>query len=102
MRLSEDIDFTTLTWVKSELDETLKQARHALEAYVEDPTDASQMRFRAPSLHQLQGTLRMVELYGPAMVTEEMEQLASALPANEAGDRDEASPALMVGIVALA
>ena len=47
MRLQDDIDFTTLTWVKAELDETLKQARHALEAYVEDPTDAAQMRFCA-------------------------------------------------------
>ena len=26
MRLQEDIDFTTLNWVKQELDETLKQA----------------------------------------------------------------------------
>ena len=66
MRLQEDIDFTTLTWVKAELDETLKQARHALEAFVEDPTDASQMRFCATYLHQVQGTLRMVELYGAA------------------------------------
>src|SRR5690606_7274963 len=101
MRLSEDIDFTTLTWVKSELDETLKQARHALEAYVEDPTDASQMRFCATYLHQVQGTLRMVELYGAAMVTEEMEQLATALLENEAGDRDEAYTVLMRGIVQL-
>mgnify|MGYP006197161235 CR=1 FL=1 len=91
MRLSEDIDFTTLTWVKSELDETLKQARHALEAYVEDPADASQMRFCATYLHQVQGTLRMVELYGAAMVTEEMEQLATALLEGQVGQRDEAA-----------
>ena len=37
MKLQDDIDFTTLNWVKQELDETLKQARQALEAYVEDP-----------------------------------------------------------------
>ena len=34
MRPQDDIDYTTLAWVKGELDETLKQARHALEAYV--------------------------------------------------------------------
>ena len=72
MRLHEDIDFTTLTWVKPELDETLRQARFALEAYVEDPGDPSQMRFCATYLHQVHGTLRMVELYGAAMVAEEM------------------------------
>ena len=35
MRLQENIDFTTLTWVKPELDETLKQARNALQIFVE-------------------------------------------------------------------
>ena len=64
MRLQDDLDFTTLNWVKQELDETLKQARQALEAYVEDPADSSLMRFCATYLHQVQGTLRMVELYG--------------------------------------
>jgi chemosensory pili system protein ChpA (sensor histidine kinase/response regulator) len=101
MRLQDDIDFTTLTWVKAELDETLKQARHALEAYVEDPADASQMRFCATYLHQVQGTLRMVELYGAAMVTEEMEHLASALLDNDIKNRDDAYSVLMRGIVQL-
>jgi chemosensory pili system protein ChpA (sensor histidine kinase/response regulator) len=101
MRLQDDIDFTTLTWVKGELDETLKQARHALEAFVEDPTDVSQMRFCATYLHQVQGTLRMVELYGAAMVTEEMERVASALIGDSIGNRDEAYTVLMRGIVQL-
>jgi hypothetical protein len=50
MRLQEDIDFTTLTWVKAELDETLKQARHALEAYVEDPADVPARCGSAPRI----------------------------------------------------
>ena len=101
MRLQDNIDFTTLTWVKGELDETLKQARHALEAYVEDPADDSQMRFCATYLHQVQGTLRMVELYGAAMATEEMEQLATALLGDQVRDRDDAYAVLMRGIVQL-
>jgi chemosensory pili system protein ChpA (sensor histidine kinase/response regulator) len=101
MRLQDDLDFTTLTWVKGELDETLKQARHALESFVEDPSDASQMRFCATYLHQVQGTLRMVELYGAAMVTEEMERLATALLDGEVPERDEAYAVLMRGIVQL-
>ena len=47
MSAREDIDFTTLNWVKQELDETLKPARQALEAFVEDTSDTSQMRFCA-------------------------------------------------------
>ncbi|MEM6936902.1 MAG: Hpt domain-containing protein, partial [Pseudomonadota bacterium] len=101
MRLQDDIDFTTLSWVKQELDETLKQARQALEAYVEDATDASQMRFCATYLHQVQGTLRMVELYGAALVVEEMEQVALELLEDEISDREEAYAMLMRGIVQL-
>ncbi|MCE5234310.1 MAG: Hpt domain-containing protein [Xanthomonadaceae bacterium] len=99
MRLEEDIDFTTLNWVKAELDETLKQARQALETYVEDPADASLMRFCATYLHQVQGTLRMVELYGAAMVVEEMERLAQALLDDQVRQRDDAYGVLMRGMV---
>ncbi|MEO7014101.1 MAG: Hpt domain-containing protein [Dokdonella sp.] len=94
-------DFTTLSWVKGELDETLKQARQALEAYVDEPTDTSLMRFCATYLHQAQGTLRMVELYGAAMLVEEMERLADALLANTVAQRDEGYSVLMRGMVQL-
>jgi len=101
MRLEQDLDFTTLNWVKQELDETLKQARQALEAYVEDPADSSLMRFCATYLHQVQGTLRMVELYGAAMVVEEMERVAHALLDNQVRQKDDAYAVLMRGIVQL-
>ena len=94
-------DFTTLNWVKGELDDTLKQARQALEAYVEDPADTSLMRFCATYLHQAQGTLRMVELYGAAMVIEEMERLAEALLADAVAQREEGYSVLMRGMVQL-
>ncbi|KFN48922.1 Hpt domain-containing protein, partial [Arenimonas composti] len=101
MRLHENIDFTTLTWVKPELDETLRQARQALEAYVEDGEDPGQLRSCATYLHQVSGTLRMVELYGAAMVAEEMEQLARALVEGQVAERDSGYAALMRGIVQL-
>ncbi len=101
MRLDEDIDFTTLGWVKSELDETLHQARLSLEAFVQDQADTSQMRFCATYLHQVQGTLRMVELYGAAMVAEEMEQLAKSLLDGVVSDREGAYAVLMRGMMQL-
>ena len=102
MKLQQDgIDFTTLNWVKQELDDTLKQARQALEAYVEDPADSSLMRFCATYLHQVQGTLRMVELYGAAMVVEEMERVATALLDGQVKPQDETYAVLMRGIVQL-
>ncbi|MFP5374079.1 MAG: Hpt domain-containing protein, partial [Gammaproteobacteria bacterium] len=99
--LRDAIDTTTLGWIKPELDETLRQARHEIEAFAEDPTDASRMRFCASFLHQVHGTLRMVELYAPAMVAEEMERLAQALAGSGVPDHDEACSALMRGVVLL-
>ena len=101
MRLQDDIDFTTLTWVKQELDDTLKQAQQALEAYVEDTADKSQMRFCASYLHQVQGTLRMVELYGAARVVEEMERLALGLLDGQVKQADDSYTVLMRGMVQL-
>jgi len=99
--LRDAIDYTTLGWVKPELDETLRQARIEIEGFVDDPADTSRMRFCASYLHQVQGTLRMVELYAPAMVTEEMERLAQALQHGETADRDAACATLMRGVVLL-
>ncbi len=99
--LRDAIDYTTLGWVKPELDETLRQARIEIEGYAEDPGDSSRMRFCAGYLHQVQGTLRMVELYAPAMVAEEMERLAQALQNNDIDDRDTACATLMRGVVLL-
>src|SRR5260370_19042642 len=101
MRLQDGIDFTTLNWVKQELDETLKQARQALEAYAEDTADSSLMRFCATYLHQVQGTLRMVELYGAAMVVEEMERVALGLLDGQIKAADDTYSILMRGIVQL-
>ena len=67
-----------------------KQSQQALEAYVEDTSDKSQMRFCASYLHQVQGTLRMVELYGAAMVVEEMERLALGLLDGQVKQADDA------------
>ncbi len=99
--LRDAMSHAALGWVKPELDETLRQVRNEVEYFVEDPADGSRMRFCAGYLHQVQGTLRMVELYAPAMVAEEMEQLANAVGAGQVPDRDEACATLMRGSVLL-
>jgi len=99
--LREAMSHAVLGWVKPELDETLRLVRQEIEAFVETPADTSRMRFCAGYLHQVQGTLRMVELYAPAMVAEELELLAKALQDGGVGDRDEACATLMRGAVLL-
>ncbi|MGX9720787.1 Hpt domain-containing protein [Stenotrophomonas acidaminiphila] len=99
--LRDAMSHAALGWVKPELDETLRQARSEIEYFVEDPADTSRMRFCAGFLHQVQGTLRMVELYAPAMVAEELELLADAVRDGAVPDRDEACATLMRGTVLL-
>ncbi|MBI5461642.1 MAG: Hpt domain-containing protein [Gammaproteobacteria bacterium] len=99
--MNEAIDYSTVKWVKQELDATLKQARQALEAYVENPGDESQLRFCAVHLHQVHGTLQMVELYGAALLAEEMEQVVEALLADGVGQKQEAYELVMRGALQL-
>jgi chemosensory pili system protein ChpA (sensor histidine kinase/response regulator) len=97
----EQIDFSTLTWVKTELDETLNRAKEALRTYVEDSDDTNQLQFCITYLHQIQGTLKMVELYGAAMVAEEMEAVAKDLLNGKVKDEDSAYDVLMQSILQL-
>ncbi|MBB1059208.1 Hpt domain-containing protein [Lysobacter spongiae] len=99
--MSDAIDTTTLGWIKPELDQTLQQARDEIEAFAENKGDTARMRACAAHLHQVHGTLRMVELYAPAMVAEEMERLSLALLHGEIENRDEACAVLMRGAVQL-
>ncbi len=101
MRLQDHIDFTTLQWVKLELDESLSMARDALETYVDNPGDVDVMRSCASHLHQVHGTLRMVELYGAATVAAEMEALCSTLLDDRVTYREEAYATLMRGLMQL-
>ena len=43
--MADSYDYSTLNWVKGEIDETLDQARQALEGYVENPDDETQLQF---------------------------------------------------------
>ncbi len=101
MKLHDDGEFTALNWVKQALDATLAQARDSLEAYVEEPGHLESMRACVAHLHQVQGTLRMVELYGAAMVVENMERLAEGLVADTIRQREEGYSVLMRGMVQL-
>jgi chemosensory pili system protein ChpA (sensor histidine kinase/response regulator) len=94
-------DYVALEWVKGEIAETLKQARQALEAFVENPQDATRMRFCQTYVHQVHGTLQMVEFYGAALLAEEMEQLTQALLDGRVGNQNEALEVLMQAILQL-
>lgn len=99
--MGEQLDYTTLTWVKDEIQESLNQTHQALEAFIEDPTDTTQIRFCATYLHQVYGTLQMVEIYGAALLAEEMEKVANALLNDQIAQKDDAFDVLIRATIQL-
>ncbi len=95
------VDPSTLGWVKHEIDETLKQARLALEAFAENPSDNTRLRFCTTHLHQVVGTLLMVELDGAAMLAKETEALAEAILNEKVEPNSQALETLTRGILVL-
>ena len=69
----------TLDFVGRELNVTLAEARTALENYVEQPDNINLLERCTQELHQVQGVLRVLEIYGAALLAEEMEQVARYL-----------------------
>jgi chemosensory pili system protein ChpA (sensor histidine kinase/response regulator) len=99
--MGDNRNFTALDWVTGEINETLMQARQALEAYISNPEDATQIRFCLTYLHQVHGILQMVEFHGGALLAEELERLAQALLDGKAANAQDAYEILMRAILQL-
>jgi len=99
--MGEKRNFAALEWVLSEISDTLKEARQSLEAYVEDPKDSTRIRFCLTHIHQVHGSLQMVEFHGAALLAEEMEQTAQAIMDNLVASIPEAQEVLMRGLLQL-
>ncbi|MFO1376484.1 MAG: Hpt domain-containing protein [Steroidobacteraceae bacterium] len=74
-----DLAVQTLHLVARELAATLNETRLALEAFEENPQDSEPLLRVADLLHQARGVLRVVEVYGAALLAEEMEFAARFL-----------------------
>src|SRR6202035_955092 len=74
-----DISSQTLHLVAKELNATLNDARASLEGYAERPDQREQLEKCAEQLHSAHGVLRLVEVYGAALLAEEMEHVTRYL-----------------------
>jgi chemosensory pili system protein ChpA (sensor histidine kinase/response regulator) len=74
-----DISSQTLHIVAKELTATLNDARASLEAYAERPDQRGLLEKCADQLHSAHGVLRLVEVYGAALLAEEMEHVTRYL-----------------------
>lgn len=83
-------DYVALEWVKGEIAETLKLAHQAIEAVLDDAQAFPGLDECLAYIHQVHGSLQMVEFYGAALLAEEMEHLVEALQHQHVPHRDEA------------
>ncbi len=74
-----DISSQTLHIVSKELATTLNDARASLEAYAERSDQRALLEKCADQLHSAHGVLRLVEVYGAALLAEEMEHVTRYL-----------------------
>ncbi len=99
--MSNTQDNSTLKWIRGELDNTIKQARVELEDFIEGSGEKWLMSGCVKHLHQVSGTLQLVQLYGASMLAEEMELVAKGLADGTIRKQNEAADALMLGMVQL-
>jgi len=94
-------DNFALDWIRGELESTLDQARAALETYAEGGREETRLRSCLTSLHQVHGTLRMLELEGVVLLADHMEQAAQSLLNGSIQDARSAEQSLMQCILQL-
>src|SRR5271166_5346980 len=98
-----DISSKTLHIVAKELTTTLNEARAALEAYAERSDQHVFLEKCADQLHLAHGVLRLVEVYGAALLAEEMEHVTRYLlsAGNDQKRQGDGLDALMRAMVQL-
>ncbi len=97
------VDSESLGWIRSEIDVTLGQAREYLSDFepTHDDGDVTPFRMVANDLHQVVGTLQMMEIDGAAMLAEEIEALADALVNGVISPESDNTGLLNQGLAAL-
>jgi len=73
------VDLGPLSWVKTEIEHSLAEARSNLDKLEVDITDAKALKYVVTHLHQVTGALSMVGLGAAARFTEEIEALVASL-----------------------
>lgn len=77
--MPDAFDTGPLSWVKSEIDQSLKKVKLSFSAVAEKPEDFASLRFTETHLYQISGALDMVGLEGCKRFCSEIEKLTNKL-----------------------
>jgi len=78
--MHEAVDYNALSWVRQELDVTLRQAHAMLVEYSGHKESTELLHGYAELLHQVRGPLQIAELTGADLLVAEMETVVAGLP----------------------
>ena len=81
--MAEVFDAGPLSWVKDEIDRSLKKVQDNFAAVTEKPEEFATLRFTIAHLYQVSGALDMVGLEGCKRYCAEIEKLTSKLEKQE-------------------
>ena len=101
MKPNGTVEYNSLSWVKQQLDTVLNDAQTSLSEYIENNDDEALMQDCIEGLHLAGGTLQMVEIFGAAMLAEEMELTAKAILKGGVDHREDAYDVLMRAMLQL-
>ena len=98
---AQQVHYNAIRWVKSELDQTLADARSELDALIETPEDMTHLQQLRNLFKQVQGVLEMVEVRGGVLLLEELRALLGAYADGALRNRNEALEVLTRALVQL-
>ncbi|VXD00226.1 conserved hypothetical protein [Pseudomonas sp. 8Z] len=79
---------TSLNLVRDELFVTMEEAEQSLEQFIAERHNGSLLQQAVESLHQVRGTLNLVELAGAELLAQEVLDQATDIPAGASEERD--------------
>ncbi|MFC1589817.1 hypothetical protein ACFL3P_06070 [Pseudomonadota bacterium] len=101
MKPEGTVQYNSLSWVKKQLDAVLRDAQTSLSDYIEDSENSLALEQCIEHLRLVYGTLQMVEVYGAAMLAEEMELTARAQLNGQIENPEDAYDVLMRAMLQL-
>jgi chemosensory pili system protein ChpA (sensor histidine kinase/response regulator) len=98
---ASDFDLGPLSWVKTEIDHSLNQARESLDKLAANAAERAPVKYILTHLHQATGALSMVGLGAATRFNEELEKLVAQLEGEDAARLPELIAAAKRAISAL-
>jgi len=99
--MDEAIDYNALSWVRQELEETLKLGRVQLEEYATGAENKKLLQKCTVQLHEALGPLQMVGIKGAVLLTSEMEEVIADLLQDSIEEKETALELLMQAFLQL-